>query len=179
MHNLVSFNCKPVEASDPTLPCLASGALYGKGVFTTIAIFDYAPFLWEKHWRRLTADAVRLGVDLDDFVRADSLERVTSNALDELLGDNKVATGRARITFFDESSSTLWPYPARQKTSLLITTSEFQPGPAKSSLTVSPYRINAPSPLAGIKSCNYLEKILGKDEANQRGFDEGDPIKRT
>jgi branched-subunit amino acid aminotransferase/4-amino-4-deoxychorismate lyase len=27
--------------------------LYGKGVFTTVAIFGGKPFLWEKHWRRL------------------------------------------------------------------------------------------------------------------------------
>ena len=33
---------------------LTSAALCGKGVFTTIAIFGGEPFLWDKHWRRLS-----------------------------------------------------------------------------------------------------------------------------
>ena len=37
---------------------------------------------------------------------------------------------------------------------------------------VGSYLINSTSPLAGIKSCNYLEKILALDEARNRGFDE-------
>jgi branched-subunit amino acid aminotransferase/4-amino-4-deoxychorismate lyase len=39
-------------------------------------------------------------------------------------------------------------------------------------LTVSPYRVNTLSPLAGIKSVNYLEHILPKEEARARDFDE-------
>jgi branched-subunit amino acid aminotransferase/4-amino-4-deoxychorismate lyase len=37
---------------------------------------------------------------------------------------------------------------------------------------MSSYLVNSLSPLAGIKSCNYLEKILANDEARQRGFEE-------
>ena len=39
-------------------------------------------------------------------------------------------------------------------------------------LTVSPYRINSKSPLAGVKSCNYLENILAWEAAKAHGFDE-------
>jgi branched-subunit amino acid aminotransferase/4-amino-4-deoxychorismate lyase len=40
-------------------------------------------------------------------------------------------------------------------------------------LTISPYPVNSLSPLAGVKSCNYLEQILVIDEAKGLGFDEG------
>jgi branched-subunit amino acid aminotransferase/4-amino-4-deoxychorismate lyase len=39
-------------------------------------------------------------------------------------------------------------------------------------LTVSPFLVNSTSPLAGVKSCNYLENLLSLEEAERRGFDE-------
>jgi branched-subunit amino acid aminotransferase/4-amino-4-deoxychorismate lyase len=167
MHKFVSFNSRTVESSEPALPALASAALYGKGIFTTIAIYNSTPFLWEKHWRRLAGNAAYLGIDLSEFS-----ESVTSAALKELLDENRVSGGRARITFFDEQRSDLWPYHATRRTSLLITTSDRHPEKPDFNLTVSPHRTNSTSPLTGIKSCNYLEEIFAKDEAKHRGFDE-------
>jgi branched-chain amino acid aminotransferase len=169
MHRFVSFNCSPVESSEPAVRGLGAGALYGKGIFTTIAIFDWIPFLWEKHWRRLEANAALVGIDLSEF---DPAEAVIGYALEELFGDNKFSTGRARITLFDESATVLWPYEASHRTSLLITTADLLPVAENFKLTVSPHLINSTSPLARVKSCNYLEKIIAKDEAKQRGFDE-------
>ena len=39
-------------------------------------------------------------------------------------------------------------------------------------LAVSPYRFNTFSPLAGIKSLNYLDHVLSWEEAHARDFDE-------
>jgi branched-subunit amino acid aminotransferase/4-amino-4-deoxychorismate lyase len=44
--------------------------------------------------------------------------------------------------------------------------------PADFRLTISPHHVNSASPLAGVKSCNYLEKQVALDEAKARGFDE-------
>lgn len=44
--------------------------------------------------------------------------------------------------------------------------------PESLKLTVSPFRINSQSPLAGVKSANYLENLLSLEEAKRRGFDE-------
>src|SRR5262249_50553091 len=44
--------------------------------------------------------------------------------------------------------------------------------PTGMSLAVSPYRSNTVSPLAGIKSLNYLEHVLSWEEAQSRDFDE-------
>lgn len=167
MHDSVSFNSELQHASDPKVPVVSTACLYGKGVFTTIAIFEGQPFLWDRHWKRLQENAVRLGIDLADFPEPD-----TRRALDGLIEANIVQNARARITFFDESAGSLWPRDSDRRTSLLITTADPRPRADSLALTVSPFLVNSASPLAGVKSCNYLEKILALDEAKERGFDE-------
>lgn len=146
---------------------LSAATLYGKGVFTTIAIHTAKPFLWQKHWRRLTSDAARIGIELSDHS-----ENSTRKSLEEIIKRNGLLEGRTRITFFDERPSAIWPFKSKRKTSLLIMTGDMRPVPENFRLTVSPFTINSHSPLAGVKSCNYLEKLMAMDEASGRGFDE-------
>jgi len=167
MHTLASFNGQIVDASSPHIPALASGAIYGKGIFTTIAIHDREPFLWDKHWNRIKRDSTKLEIDLEDYSEASA-----RTALNDLIAENSIQNGRARITFFDESSTALWPYETKRRTSMLIMTSDMRPAAENFRLAISPHLINSTSPLAGVKSCNYLEKIIAKDEAKRRGFDE-------
>jgi branched-subunit amino acid aminotransferase/4-amino-4-deoxychorismate lyase len=150
-----------------SIPGLSSAALYGKGIFTTISILRGQPFLWEKHWRRLTNDSAKLGIDMAEF-----LESKVRDAVEDLIHLKKLTNGRARITFFDSSSSKIWPFDSTAKTSLLIMTGDPRPVPVNFRLTESPYPVNSLSPLAGVKSCNYLENILALDEAKGHGFDE-------
>jgi branched-subunit amino acid aminotransferase/4-amino-4-deoxychorismate lyase len=149
------------------MPETSSASLYGKGVFTTIAIADGAPFLWEKHWRRLTAHAAKLGIDIAEYSEAEVFESLTLE-----IEKAELRTGRARITFSDESESEIWSHGGEKKTNLSIIAAERRPIRTEFSLTVSPHRINTTSPLAGVKSCNYLEHLLAYNEARSRGFDE-------
>lgn len=167
MHRFVSFNRQILRAESAAISAAASAAVYGKGIFTTVAVRRKQPFLWEKHWRRLSEDAEKLRIDLTEFN-----EKSIKTALTELIAMNKFTNGRARITFFDERPSKIWNFESDKKTSLLITTADFQPLPKNLRLTISPFRVNSASPLSGVKSCNYLEKILAFDEAKMRGFDE-------
>jgi branched-subunit amino acid aminotransferase/4-amino-4-deoxychorismate lyase len=156
-----------ISAKDAGIDAISAASLYGKGVFTTIVIHSDQPFLWEKHWRRFESNAERLKIELAEFS-----ESKTKKALAEVIKKNVILNGRARITLFDESQSTIWAVEPTQRTSLLITTDDLRPIPDSFRLTVSPYCVNSHSPLAGIKSCNYLDKILALDEAKARGFDE-------
>lgn len=146
---------------------LSSAALYGKGVFTTIAFVEGAPFLWEKHWRRLTAHAAKLDIDLSEYSEAEVFEELTIK-----IKSKELKEGRARITFSDETESSIWSHNREKKTSLAIITAAKRELPSDISLTVSPHQINTTSPLAGIKSTNYLEHLLAYKEAKTRGFDE-------
>lgn len=142
--------------------------LYGKGVFTTIAIVDGGPFLWEKHWRRLTANAASLGIDVSE----DS-EEIVRTKLHDAIAKSRISEGRSRITFADGSPSRIWPNEeGARRTSLSIIVAERRPIPADFHLTFSPHRVNTTSPLAGIKSCNYLDHLLAWEDASKRGFHE-------
>lgn len=146
---------------------VATSTLYGKGVFTTIAFHDGNPLLWDKHWSRLTRNAAVVGVDLFGFTEDQVLM-----ILKKEIAAAGVRVARARITFLDQRPGDIWPTVTEQNTTMSIVVGERRPSPATFSLTASPYRVNTYSPLAGVKSCNYLENLMGIEEARDRGFHE-------
>ena len=167
MHKFVSFNHQIIPTENSFLPVASSAAFYGKGVFSTVAVYHGIPFLWEKHWRRLKTDAKKIGVCLSKFSEVD-----VKNSLLETIEQNDFQTGRARITFFEEDLSGVWNFKSKSETSLLIATANLRGAKNDFSLTVSPFRLNSRSPLAGVKSCNYLENLLKLEDARSKGFDE-------
>jgi branched-chain amino acid aminotransferase len=164
MHNFISYNRQILSANDAKISAISSASLYGKGIFTTVAIYDGKTFLYEKHWQRLCESSKKLGIKLID-------EEICKAEVLKLIKANKIINGRMRLTFFDESASNVWSFPAENKTGFLIVTADFRKV-SSINLTVSPYRVNSTSPLSNIKSCNYLEQILGLEEAQNRNFDE-------
>lgn len=167
MHKFVNFNHQIFTAKKTFLSSISSAAFYGKGVFSTLAVYDGKPFLWEKHWHRLTTNAKKIGVDLTVFEE----EKVKTSLL-EIIEKNNLTRARTRLTFFDESSPYIWQVKSNRKTSMLIVTSELRSTPESLHLTVSPFRVNSTSPLTGVKSCNYLEHILAWENAKNQDFDE-------
>jgi len=167
MHLNVFYDNRVMPSGEALIRGVSSAVLYGKGVFSTIAIYDKQPFLREKHWKRLEKNAERLGIDISDYPKSR-----LNDALDEIIAANECEIGRARLTLFDEASSSIWNFDGDGKASLLIITADFRCRSENLRLTVSPCLINSTSPLAGIKSCNYLEKIVALGEAKTRGFDE-------
>ncbi len=141
--------------------------LYGKGVFTTIAIRDGKPLLWDKHWRRLCRDIDAIGLNLPAFS-----EKNASDQLDISIEGNAVDNGRARLTIIDEASSPIWQKNTEQKIRIGVITGDLREAPENFRVAESPYSVNSCSPLAGIKSCNYLENLMAIDEAKKRGYEE-------
>ena len=97
MHTSVLFNHQILPAEKTSISALSSAALYGRGVFTSLAIYNSKPFLWEKHWRRLRENSAKIGIDLRRFD-----EETVKTSLSRLILHNNLETGRARLTFFDE-----------------------------------------------------------------------------
>ena len=143
--------------------------LYGKGVFTTVSIVSGGPVLWPKHWQRLAANAMTVGIDLSGFGEQAVFER-----LNEKIAEDVIFNGRARLTFSDEEKAAIWRNSEQviSNTRLHITTGISRTIPDVFKLTVSSYPVNSRSPLAGVKSCNYLENLMALDEAKARGFHE-------
>ena len=170
MHPVIYLNKVMLEATQARVAPVSSAMLYGRGVFTTVAIYNGKPFLWPEHWRRLKDHAERLSVDCTG-----ANEHNVGEALGKLVAVNQVRNGRARVILLARSGRDVWK-PKKEgtrKTDLLIMTSEAQKvSAAGMSLAVSPYRCNTFSPLVGIRSLNYLEQMLSWEEAQARDFDE-------
>jgi branched-subunit amino acid aminotransferase/4-amino-4-deoxychorismate lyase len=148
------------------IPDTSAAILYGKGVFTTIAILSSQPFLWEKHWLRLSEHAQKIGIDLSGHS-----EEATRTALDSAICDT--AHGKARITFYDNRATDIWPTDSPEQNAVVsILVGERRPVPRPFRCFVSPRTIDSGSPLAGIKSCNYLDNILAIEDARRLGFNE-------
>lgn len=73
---------------------------------------------------------------------------------------------------FDEGSTVMWPIETSKQASILITTRDAKQIQGTLKVTMSPFLVNSTSPLAGIKSSNYLENIIAGEEARARGFSE-------
>ncbi|HEV7860253.1 MAG TPA: aminotransferase class IV [Pyrinomonadaceae bacterium] len=177
MHASIYLNEKIVLAREARVAPVSAAMLYGRGVFTTLAVYDGRPFLWPQHWQRLLDHASRTGVETGEFE-----EQSVGAALTELIAANRVSDGRARVTLLrrsledgpwkiveDESTAAA----GARLTDLIIMTGDAHVASTDSlALTVSPYRVNSHSPLAGVKSINYLDYILALEETRARGFDE-------
>jgi branched-chain amino acid aminotransferase len=89
-----------------------------------------------------------------------------------LVAASGVVDGRARVTIL-RAAAGLWRGPSeRESDALVFVADRAARDRPTAALTVSPYRINAASPLAGVKSTAYVEHLLALDEARARGFDE-------
>jgi branched-subunit amino acid aminotransferase/4-amino-4-deoxychorismate lyase len=170
VHPVIYLNKVMLEASKARVAPVSSAMLYGRGVFTTVAVYNGKPFLWPEHWRRLKDHADKLNVDCSG-----RNERNVGEAVQKLVSVNQVVNGRARVILLARSGRDVWKSKSAgvRKTDLLIMTSEPQKVPAVGlSLAVSPYRFNTFSPLTGIRSLNYLEHVLAWEETQARDFDE-------
>jgi 4-amino-4-deoxychorismate lyase len=170
MHARIIHNDRLIESAKAQLPALTSAMLYGRGVFTTLAVHRGRPFLWPEHWARLVAHAGRCGVRPGQFD-----QETVARALVKLIDANEVEEGRARLTLLTRAVRGVWKAGGAGgvETDLLVMTGDPRPAPEEGlALTLSPYRLNTLSPLTGVKSVNYLEHVIAWEEAHARDFHE-------
>ena len=168
MHRHVILNKRLVEAAKARLHAVRASALYGRGVYTTVAVHKGRAFLWDAHWSRLLAHAARAGIEVDFG------DNETALLLARLIEANEVERGRARVHLLARAVRGRWKFEGADAgaSDLLIVTADAWAHPDSLSLTVSPYRLNTHSPLAGLKTVSRLEHVLALEEARSRDFDE-------
>ena len=172
MHARIIHNDRLLELSKAHLPAFSSATLYGRGVFTTLAVYRGHPFLWPEHWARLVEHAGRCGVRTTGHFNQESVGR----ALGSLIKENGVQEGRARVTLLTRAVRGVWKERGAgggAETDLLIMTGDARAVPEEGlAVTLSPYRLSTLSPLAGVKSVNYLEHVIAWEEVHARDFHE-------
>lgn len=168
----LSVNGQIVPIEGGHLSALDRGFLLGDGLFETIRVHQARPIRLERHFARLRAGAgvLDLPIDRDD----DALARIIGLTLADT--DLTEATIRLTISRGIGRHRGLLPDPDPSPT-LVVHVVRFDGYPASlyergMRAIVSEIHRNERSPLATIKSLNYLDNILARRDAAARGADE-------
>ena len=141
-------------------------ALYGMGLFETLLISGQAPLFPILHWQRMQKGGSLLGLAVPEFEEwYDQI--LTFLHLEESLAEPY----GLRVTLSGGApGQQLPPRLFCQSRPLAYSQRQHDLG---LSLTLLTHPRNEKSPLTQIKSTNFLENVLAKQEAGSRGADEG------
>ncbi len=140
------------------------GLLLGDGLFETVRAIAGMPLHFARHLARLRAGAATLGMALawPDDALAEAARTV-------LAGQD----GALRLTLTRGPAPRGLLPPAGTRPTMLITAAPLPPPlPPARAIVAAATRRNEHSPLSRIKSLNYLDSILARQEAAARGADE-------
>jgi len=169
MSEIVYLNGCLIPRSQASISVLDYGFLYGYGLFETMRAYGGQVFRLDSHLSRLARSAEILGLPIG------ALE--LKGAVMDTIQANKLGDARIRITI-SMGEGGMVPDPSTcNKPTVLIIAGHYQPYPEQVyqkgfRAVVSSIRRNSQSPLSGLKSANYLENMLAKQEARAAGVDE-------
>src|SRR5579863_5929806 len=142
------------------------GFLNGWGVFSTIRVADGVLFAYERHYRRMQADAERMRVP---FSRSESeLEQ----ALLSLVEANEAYNATLRVAVVRNRGGLFEAPHQTSDADLIAFTADLNQWGAGVTLG---YKANArygASPFAGAKITSWAQNLTWNEEAHQLGFDE-------
>ena len=169
MSDIVYLNGSLIPLSQARVPVMDYGFLYGFSLFETMRAYRGRAFRLDRHLERLARSAGRLGIQ--------DVTPGLKDAVESTIQANKLTDARIRITVsVGEGSTTPDPASCRRPT-VLIAASEYHPFPEEVyqrgfKAIISSARRNSLSPLSRLKTGNYLESLLARQEARQAGSDE-------
>ena len=144
------------------------GLLLGDGLFETLRCRDGAPEFLSDHLARLAAGAEKLGIPLaqdPETLASDITALLAANGLDRDLA-------ALRITLTRGSGPRGLVPPTAPSPNLLMTVAPGSSGSAPARVKIAAIRRNEHSPLSQLKSLNYLDAVLARQDAADSGADE-------
>jgi branched-chain amino acid aminotransferase len=171
MEEIVYVNGSLVPRGEARISVYDHGFLYGYGLFETMRAYRGRIFLLEHHIERLAGGAAAVGMG----ERLAGLD--LARACRDTLAANKLLAARVRLTVTNGASDTFpWADVPEQPT-IVITARAFTPIPAEKyqqgyTAGIASACRCAHSPVAGIKSVDYLVNVLARREAAAHGLDE-------
>ncbi len=170
MKSIVFFNGEFFQEDDFGLSPFSRGLHYGDGVFETMRSYGGHVFRLQSHVQRLLQGLHVLNIS----VAIDSREIIS--AIAKTLQANKLTDAVVKIVAFRQGGEGPLP-PLNAQASFLITAKPFDFSRKKQcerglSAHICAIRRNTTSPVAFIKSLNYLDNILGRIEARDNNAGE-------
>jgi branched-chain amino acid aminotransferase len=163
---------KIVDGAEARIPVTDHGLLYGDGIFEGIRVYRNRVFRLDAHMKRFEAGARGIALDLPggiDTVRAIVLETVRAFGAEEAYVRLIATRGEGSLGV----DPTTCPQP--RLICLVDHVRIYPPDKLSSGLDLVTSSLRRPSPDVldpRIKSLNYLNNVLAKLEARQRGADE-------
>jgi len=142
------------------------GFTLGDGLFETLRVADGAPRHLARHLARLRAGSERLDLPVP------WTDAALGAAMAALLAATGCRTGSLRLTLTRGPAARGVLPPAVAAPSLLLTCGGLPPDGPVRAVVATVTRRNEHSPLSRLKSLNYLDAILARQEAARRGADD-------
>ncbi len=169
MEEIVYLNGSLVPRHQAKISPFDHGFLYGYGLFETMRSYSGHIFRLDRHLARLTHSAEILGLELG--LTTFELEE----AVYKTLRANGLTDARIRLTLSAGEGEIAPEPPSPRAPTLLIVTQGYTPPQCYDEgfrAAVSHIRQNSQTPLAQIKSANYLNNLLARRQARAMGADE-------
>ena len=159
----IYLNGELVRQETATVSALDRGLLYGYGLFETMRSYGGRVFRLEQHYQRLRDGAARLAMDVPLTLRE------LSDAVEIVLLRNELSDARVRLMLTAGAEGAAG--------SVILLAREVTEYPRQlyrrgMSALVSSMRRNETSFLSGVKSINYLDNQLAREDARRQGADE-------
>ena len=169
MEEIVYLNGTFLNAQNASISIADNGFLFGYGVFGATRIYNGTVFRLESHLERLQKSTARLGIIINTTeLRTPALETIHANNRED---------GLVRITI-SAGKGSLVPDPksCANPTVLITATSYYPPAPEMYEkgfrTVVSTLRRYSGSPVSEMKTLNYMESMLARQEARIANNDE-------
>jgi branched-chain amino acid aminotransferase len=166
MDSLIYHNDRIIPLEEARLSPGQMGLLMGWGVFTTLRIYEGAPFAFDRHWARMARDAERLGIALE-YDQKSVWEAIVS-----LAASNHRPEGAARLSFIKNHGGLWAEAPGSPATDLLIFTRELSVWPASHKLMLVPNAIYSSGSLAGAKMLSWVQNAGTLERVHREGLDD-------
>ncbi len=166
---MIFLNGRLVSPREARIDPRDRGLLLGDGLFETLLCRSGRPLDLTPHYQRLAAGARGLGISLT------LSEDEVAQAIAGLLAAEALTDGAAalRITLTrGPGPRGLLPPRAGDPTVMISAEAWSRPDPAPAAAVIAGVRRNEHSPSASLKTLNYLDNIMARREAEERGADE-------
>ena len=169
MSEIVYLNGSLVPREDARISVMDYGFLYGYGLFETMRAYGGKVFRLERHLERLANSADRLGIAVDSSV--------LKNAVLDTIRANGLGEARIRLTVSIGEGGTVPDLTSCGEPTVLVVAGEYRPLPDEVyekgyRAITSSIRRNSQSPVPAMKTLNYMESMLARQEARAAGVDE-------